>query len=517
MVRFRAHVVLGLFFGMVAIVGLAHSSDPKSVPDIIPVSFSEPERLPAPNPVAMPQVTSAATCISLDWNGPSSIRTNKPNAFVLTVRNQAETLAQRVVVQVRVPDGVVATDLVPEARSEKGILVWDLGTLAGKDVRDLRMNLTASEKRDLTCQAWVTVTGTSGLRVSVKEPKLEAAISAPTEVVLGDPIPVKYTVKNVGNDRAEIPTATVTMPSDSAQETQRHTLGTQIDINQTKTGESKWIATKGGLQTFALRAEAEGGLTAEARATVNVLVPKLTVAIAGPTERLVGRKATYTVTVMNEGTVPLKDVTVKETFPAAFRYISSSCANSIEPGAVTWKVGSLAAGEKKEYTYDAQAVCPGPCTHLVKAVGSRNTIAEASAKTLVSGIPAMRMEVVDLTDPVEKGGETTYEIRLTNTGTQSDTHLVLECHIPPEMTFVSATGPTKELERVGVDFNDKKPANRSLITFEPVAELSPKMEAVFRIKVKAQKSGDARFKATLTSTHLTSPVSKEESTRIYGE
>ena len=517
MIRLRMCALLGLFVGMLALVGLAQSSDPKPVPDLIPAAFTELERLPAPKLVPAPLAVSPSTSVTLDWAGPTSIRTNKPNPFTLSVRNTAEQSAQRVVVQVRVPDGVTATDLAPDAKSEKGVLIWNLGTIAGKDTRDIRIKLTASEKRDLTCQAWVTVTGTSGIRVAVREPKLEATIAAPSEVVLGDSYPVKYSVKNVGDEVAEIPTVVVETRTDGVSDRQLHSLGKSLAANEVKTGETTWMPTKGGKLTYLLTVEAEGGLKAIATTTVNVLVPKLTVAIAGPTERVVGRKATYTVTVMNQGDVPLKDVTVNETFPPAFRHVSSTCVNSIETGTVTWKVGEMPAGEKKVYTYDALAICPGPATHLVKAVGSRNTKAEAMAKTFVEGIPAMRMEVVDLVDPVEKGGETTYEIRLANTGTAADTQLRLECVLPSEMKLVSAKGPTKHAEAKGIDMNDKKKEARSIVVFEPIAELAPKTEAVFRVTVKAVTAGDVRFKVMLTSTHLTTPVSKEESTRVYGE
>ena len=40
---------------------------------------------------------------------------------------------------------------------------------------------------------------------------------------------------------------------------------------------------------------------------------------------------------------------------------------------------------------------------------------------------------------------------------------------------------------------------------------------LMRCTLKAVTAGDVRFKVSLTSTHLTTPVSKEESTRVYGE
>lgn len=519
MIRNRFWAASSLIIIAVAVVGIARSNDPKPIPDLIPAAFVDPERLPEPKPVPAPQpvVINPTTAVVLEWAGPTAIRTNKSNDFTLMVRNTAEQSAQRVIVQLRVPDGVTANDFAPEAKEEKGVFMWDLGTIAGKDVRDIRMKLSAKEKRDLTCQAWVTVTGTAGMSIAVREPKLEATISAPKEVVVGDKVTVKYTVKNVGDAEAAVPTATISTLTEGVTDLQTQLLGKTIGIGETLTGETIWTATKAGANSYTLAAEAEEGLKVTTATTVNVLAPKLTVAIAGPTERIVGRKATYTVTVMNQGDVPLNDVTVNETFPTAFRYVSSSCMNSVETGTVTWKVGSLPAGEKKVYTYEALAICPGPATHLVTAVGSRNTKAEASTKTVVDGVPAMRMEVVDLADPVEKGGETTYEIRLTNTGTKADSQLKLECHLPPELQFVSASGPTSYTQRMGIDFNGKNPQKQNTISFEPVAELAPKTEALFRVKVKAIAAGDVRFKASLTSVHLGTPVTKEESTRVYGD
>ncbi len=139
--------------------------------------------------------------------------------------------------------------------------------------------------------------------------------------------------------------------------------------------------------------------------------------------------------------------------------------------------------------------------------------------TAIDGIPALRMEMLDTTDPVEKGGETTYEIRVVNTGSKADADIRIACELPKQFEFVSATGPTQGLERIGIDFKpaDKEPKNMRTVVFDPIAELAPRTEAVFKVKVKAIGTGDARFKASLTSKHLTSPVVKEESTRVYGD
>jgi hypothetical protein len=501
----------GLAIGMLALVGLARSDDPKPVPDLIPVAYDEPERLPYPMPVN----SEATASIILDWAGPETVSTNRPNPFTLTVRNTIAQSAHRVVVQVRVPDHVTATDVEPAAKCDKGVLLWDFGTMQGKEARTIRMNLTTSVKQDLTCQAWVTMTGTAGMRVAVREPKLEATIVAPKEVVLGDVIPVTYLVKNSGDAVVE-KDWTMAIKSSDAEDVDV-TCQKELLAGGTSERKKSMVARQPGTMTYTVTVMGDGGARSTAVATVKVLEPKLAVNVVGPKERLVGSKATYAVTVENVGAVPVS-FEIAEVVPTSFKIVSCSKDALYSMGMIAWRpVGALAVGEKKVITYDMIAVSPGSAELQFIARGSRNTKAEATARTVVEGIPAMRMEVSDAADPVELNGETTYEIKLMNTGTKADSQLRLECVLPKELTFVSASGPTDYLEKIGIDFNRKDPANCSTIVFEPISELAPKTEAVFRVKVKAKTAGDVRFKAVLTSMHLATPVTKEESTRVYGE
>lgn len=505
---------------MLALVGLARSDDPKPVPDLIPVAYDEPERLPYPMPVS----TDATASIVLDWAGPETVCTNRPNPYTLTVRNTIAQSAHRVVVQVRVPDHVTATDVEPAAKCDKGVLLWDFGTLQGKEARTIRMNLTTSTKQNLACQAWVTMTGTAGMRVAVREPKLEATIIAPKEVVLGDVIPVTYLVKNTGDAAIEA-NGKMSITRNRPCNDVWPSIDTELQpMKPIAIGESQEVKKReasplAGMYTYTLQVEGPNGVKANAVATVKVLEPKLAVTVAGPKERLVGSKATYTVTVENVGAVPLTGVSVSEVALAGLKFVScSKDATYIANGFMAWRpIGTLSVGDKKVVTYEMLATRPGPAELNIAAVSNKTAITEATARTVVEGIPAMKMEVSDAADPVELNGETTYEIKLMNTGTKADSQLRLECVLPKELAFVSASGPTDYMEKIGIDFNRKDQAKCSTIVFEPISELAPKTETVFRVKVKAKTAGDVRFKAVLTSMHLTTPVTKEESTRVYGE
>ena len=55
------------------------------------------------------------------------------------------------------------------------------------------------------------------------------------------------------------------------------------------------------------------------------------------------------------------------------------------------------------------------------------------------------------------------------------------------------------------------------VTFEPLAQLPVKGEAVFKVKVKGTQAGDSRIRIKLACDQIKTAVSKEENTRFYKE
>jgi hypothetical protein len=149
------------------------------------------------------------------------------------------------------------------------------------------------------------------------------------------------------------------------------------------------------------------------------------------------------------------------------------------------------------------AVNPGEHNHKVSAQAARGLKAENELMTRVEGLSAILLEVVDTQDPIEVGADTSYEIRITNTGTKTETDIRLSCTLPDQMQLKGAQGPVRFQEQGKV------------IVFDPLPKLAPRADAIFRIFVKAAAPGNVRFKTQITSTNLTDPVMEQEATRIY--
>jgi hypothetical protein len=124
---------------------------------------------------------------------------------------------------------------------------------------------------------------------------------------------------------------------------------------------------------------------------------------------------------------------------------------------------------------------------------------------LVEGIAAILFQVADTADPIEVGGETTYEVRVVNQGSKAAANVRLAVDLPPQVKAVAAEGPTRN----AVDGNH--------VVFDGLARLAPKADTTYRVRVKALKPGDLRAKFQLLTDDMQSPVSKEESTRVYAD
>lgn len=68
--------------------------------------------------------------------------------------------------------------------------------------------------------------------------------------------------------------------------------------------------------------------------------------------------------------------------------------------------------------------------------------AQAQVSTLITGIPAVRLELIDLKDPVQVGEETVYEVRVTNQGSAEDLNVNVQGQLPAGLKFIDGHGDT---------------------------------------------------------------------------
>jgi uncharacterized repeat protein (TIGR01451 family) len=165
----------------------------------------------------------------------------------------------------------------------------------------------------------------------------------------------------------------------------------------------------------------------------------------------------------------------------------------------------LPASETGSVTLTAMPVEAGEHKLLLEGTAHQGLSSKQEQSVLVEGVAAILFQVIDVEDPIEVNGETTYEIRVVNQGSKAATDLQLQAQLPPQMKPISAEGPTRHVIERGVVFFDKLP------------RLAPKADTTYRIRVQGLQAGDLRMRVQVVTNEITQPVVKEESTRVYAD
>jgi uncharacterized repeat protein (TIGR01451 family) len=197
-------------------------------------------------------------------------------------------------------------------------------------------------------------------------------------------------------------------------------------------------------------------------------------------------------------------------------FVRAGPRGKLEAGVVRWQVGTLEPAARRTLQVVLRAKAAGKVTNRATATADRGLKATATAVTEFKGVSALLVEVVDTEDPVEVGAETRYVITVKNQGNVPATAIRVTAQIPPEMTLVSARGPTKEKAAA-------RTKEGQAITFEALKTLAPGATVTYTVVVKAGPIGaarfkDVRFRAEVTADQLKAgPVREEESTTIFRE
>jgi uncharacterized repeat protein (TIGR01451 family) len=242
---------------------------------------------------------------------------------------------------------------------------------------------------------------------------------------------------------------------------------------------------------------------------LEVIAPQLDVVVEGPKKRYLERQATYQVSVSNAGTASARKIELVASLPTGLKFVSANNAGYYEEAtrSVHWNLEELPANDSGSVELVTMPVEAGQHAIKLRGTAQKGLIVEKEQPVLVEGVAAILFQVADSADPVEIGGETTYEVRVMNQGSKAAANVRLSVILPPELKPVAAEGPTR---------HGLVDGNR--VNFDGLASLAPKAEMIYRVKVKALKAGDLRACFELLTDDMQSrPVKKEESTRVYAD
>jgi uncharacterized repeat protein (TIGR01451 family) len=491
--------------------GMFRQQDPRAARSASPMEVArrnefEATGRPGPQTMEGPQTPT----LTLQKVAPPELQVGRAATFQIRVRNVGRVPADNVLIRDEIPAGTDFVDATPKAtRAADGAVYWEVGSLAPGQEIVIATQLMPTTEGQVGSVATVSFEASASARTRATKPELVLEHTGPVQALVGEQVRFAIKISNPGTGAAtkvilqeDVPTG-LSHPSGSKLE---YEVGT-IEPGQTRHLELTLQAAKAGQVLNKIVATAEANLIAEHTVELEVIAPQLQVSIEGPKRRYLERQATFTVAVANPGTAPARNVELIAKLPQGLQFVSTNNSGYYDQSrhAVVWSLEQLPAGEMGRAQFTAMPVEIG--TYAVKAEGRAETelFAEQEHPLSIEGIAALLYVLADKIDPLEVNGQTTYEIKVTNQGSKDATNIRFAALVPDGMRPVSATGPTAE--RI----------DGQQVEFAALERLAPKQEATFQVTAEGITPGDHRFRVQMISDEISTPVIKEESTRVYAD
>jgi uncharacterized repeat protein (TIGR01451 family) len=446
--------------------------------------------------------------ITLEKIAPAEIQVGKVAIFETVVRNVGQVSAQQVVVNDHVPRGTKLLEAQPQPeQGADGSLVWQLGEMQPGDETTLRLTLMPQQEGEIGSVAQVAFAAHATARAVCTRPLLTIEQTIPERVLIGESITMAITVTNPGTGAA-----TGVVIEEDVPEGLSHVAGRELEyeIGTLRPGESKRLelmltGEKAGAVANTIRVHGDANLAAEHVARLEVIAPQLQVDVSGPKKRFLDRQATYTLSIANPGTAAARDVEMIAYLPKGMKFVDTDSQGQYDPQqhAVYWSLDELPAAKSGAVKLTTLPIEAGEQRLRVEGRAGLNLTAANEQVVQVEAAAELQYSVTDLSDPIEIGSETVYQIRVTNVGSKAATNIRINALLTPDMQALGGAGPTKAV------------SDAQRVNFEPLARLDPQDEAIFQVQAQALRPGDHIFKVQLSSDEWPTPITREESTRVY--
>jgi uncharacterized repeat protein (TIGR01451 family) len=457
--------------------------------------------------------------LTVEVLGPQFLNLNQTAALKVVVRNTGTTDARGVTVRDTLPPAVELVSSQPEASRVDSVLSWHLGDVPAGTERVIALSVKPTATGPFDHAATVTIAAGARARTTVREPKLKVEQRVNSSRVLrGQPVQFQISVSNPGDGPARNVLVQAKLSPglrhESGEPNDQNLFEQTIDL--IGPGERVNLDTLvadtvvGGEQSCVVAASSPdvvAGAT-EARSTqaVTVVEPKLTLSLTGPEERFTDTLANYEVEAHNPGTAPARNVRVVVTLPISARL------QALPPGArfdaqtrrLTWARPQLDAGEKVLLTFQVRMGGVGVYQVAAEARAEGLAVARAEVyKTNVVGLADVVFDISEKQRVVDVNGQTTFLIKITNTGTKEATRLLVRAVHSDNVVVTGFYGD------IGADGNEK-----DTVAFKDIDRLGPGKSIELGIKVKAVKPGIATCRVFLTHDDLPEKLDRVAAFRV---
>jgi uncharacterized repeat protein (TIGR01451 family) len=480
-------------------------AEPGVLPDMggVPIVASP---MPGAKSLEGPQVPM----LELQKLAPEEVKVGKPARFEIKVKNIGRVAAQHIVVIDQIPRGTKFLEAAPPClRGVDGVLRWQVGALGPGQETTIVLQLLPEQEGEIGSVAQVIFHSQAAVRTVSTQPRVTVEHQVAERVLIGDQVKLTLAVANRGSGATSNLVLEATLP-----ESLGHPAGAELEYpigvlrpNETRRIELSLRAQRPGAAACQFVAREESQTLAEDRVSLDILAPQLQVGVAGPKVRYLDRQATYSVSVANPGTAAATNLEVIAYLPRGLKFLSAENQGQYDPQrhAVLWGLAELPSGVMGASQLVVVPAEPGEQRIRVEGKADLRLEHAFEQPVLVETLSEIQFSVVDTADPIEVGSETTYEIKLQNRGSRAASQVRVAVEFPAELTPSGGDGPTAVAVR------------GQQLLIDPVARLAPNAQATYRIRARGAAKGDPRIRVLVASDESPTPVTKEESTRVYSD
>jgi len=447
--------------------------------------------------------------VQLDKTMPKEVGLNKPFSYTIRLANLTNTALNDIIVTEDLPDNFKFLSSNPSAQQdEENVLFWEIVTLGPKAVTQISISGQATYIDTLKhCTTVVTPVVPACAVVQVIQPELKLTRTAPTQVLVCDPIQVRYVVTNSGT--GYVPNVKVVETLPAGLRTTAGKTEVVFDAGTLMAGQSQQFsaelrATKTGQYVSKASANSTMGLRAEsATTTTDVTQPILAVQKTGPERQYIGRPVAYQITVTNKSDVAARNTVIEDMIPDGVNSVRGTAGAKLLGPKLVWELGTLEPGTSETVRISFTPTKAGTLINSATASAYCAEAVTSTVRTVVAGIPAILMEVSDVEDPVRVGERATFVIRIKNQGSATATNIRIVCMLEDYVRYISSAGATSAA------------TDGQTVRFVPLGTLAAQAEVAWRVVVEAVRPGDMRFKVIMNMDEMTRPVEETESTHLY--
>ena len=450
----------------------------------------------------------AIPSIRVDTLGPQTVTLGDEATYRILITNQSEVEAEGLAITVSVPGivNVLSADSTDgQASIDKSSVggarvVLNVKRLAGGADASLTLRLLpqSNEAFELATN-WSLQPPASSARIDVLQPLLKLNISGVKELVYGDTDVYTIELANPGTGDAKNVSIQVAMGNDTSD---KLVVGT-VPAGTRKSFDVEVTAQQVGVMQIVASASGDNNLQARGAHEIMVKRADLKLQAVGPGLQYAGTVGDYAVRISNAGDATAEDVQAKVQLPVGVRYARGLDNARQEGDSLIWQVGDMAPGTHEDYRFQCELTTNGDMPFQFGATSTGGLKANGNVVTKVEAIADLKLTVNDPKGPVPVGEEVTYEIHITNRGTQAAREVSVVAQFSDGIEPVTADGMKAEIAA-------------GQVVFTPITQIAPEDTVKLTVKARATASGNHVFRASVQCSDPETRLVAEDTTRYYG-